>query len=210
MTAQPPGWTPARLRGSVTATATETGFAGAWGVAGASLLRGPSGSVVVIVVAATTLVLLAVAVRTLGAVPARGSGDPERATDFARARTLRWVVLVEVVAVALMICVLAVAGLQRYLAPAVALVVGIHFLPLGRIFRTSAHYFTAILLTGAGLIALIGLVRGGSVHSAEAWDAALDFTCAVVLWSSAISIFVPVRRVLRSAGEPLPARSEGS
>jgi hypothetical protein len=118
---------------------------------------------------------------------------------FAEAQKgLRWVVVLEAVVAVVVIRLLVIADLQPYVAPAIAVVVGLHFLPLARLFHTPTHYFTAVLLMVAGLGGTVGLSMGVGSGSSRAWDAGVDFSSAVVLWGSALLILVRTRNASRA------------
>jgi hypothetical protein len=69
----------------------------------------------------------------------------------------------------------------QYLAPAVALVVGLHFLPLAKIFRAPHYYATATAMTLAGIAAAMAIATG---NAAVTTDGILDLACAIALWGT--------------------------
>jgi phage shock protein PspC (stress-responsive transcriptional regulator) len=83
---------------------------------------------------------------------------------------------------------IAVFGLARMhrpglIAPAICLVVGLHFLPLARIFDVSVYWWTATLLT-------VIAVAGGIAFAYDVDNAVVrmvvGFPAVVVLWTSAL------------------------
>ena len=188
-----------RLKGSATAAVVEALFGAAWGIAGAVFLDGSLEVAAVVLAVVVTAVLVVPAVRLLRTARGDPDPEPEGLSEFAQARKeLRWVVLLEAAAVVMVIRLLVLADLQPYVAPAVAIIVGLHFLPLARLFRTPTHYLTAILLSVAGLGVMVGLSMGVGSGSPRAWDAGVDIFSAVVLWCSAVLILDRTRNASRA------------
>jgi hypothetical protein len=191
-------WTPTRLKASATATAVEALFGGVWAIAGASLLNGSVEVAAILLGVVATAALLFASVRLRRSAPDHVDAAPERVDGVAEAQKgLRGVVVIEAVMVVVVIRLLVMADLQPYVAAAIAVVVGLHFLPLARLFRTPTHYFTAVLLIVAGLGGTVGLSMGVGSGSSRAWDAGVDFFSAVVLWCSAFLILVRTRNASR-------------
>ena len=192
-------WTPTRLKASATATVVEALFGGVWAIAGASLLNGSVEVAAILLGIVATAVLLFASARLRRSAPEHVDAAPARVDGFAEAQKgLRWVVVLEAVVVVVVIRLLVMADLQPYVAPAIAVVVGLHFLPLARLFRTPTHYFTATLLVVTGLGGTVGLSMGVGSWSPRAWDAGVDFFSAAVLWCSAFLILIRTRNASRA------------
>jgi len=71
--------------------------------------------------------------------------------------------------------------LPAYLMPAIAIIVGLHFYPLAKLFRATRYYTTATVMTLAGVAAVIALAIG---LAANPVDAALEVICTLTLWST--------------------------
>ena len=182
-------------------------FGGVWAIAGASLLNGSIEVAAIVLGVVATAALLFASVRLRRSAPDHVDTAPERVDGFAEAQKgLRWVVVLEAVVVVVVIRLLVMANLQPYVAPSIAVVVGLHFLPLARLFRTPTHYFTAVLLTVAGLGGTIGLTMGAGSWSPRVWDAGVDFFSAVVLWYSAFLILARTRNASRAMAEMVHER----
>ena len=69
----------------------------------------------------------------------------------------------------------------QYLAPAVAVVVGLHFLPLAKIFRSPHFVATAVAMTLAGILAAVAMATSSSVTAA---NSVADLACAIALWGT--------------------------
>jgi hypothetical protein len=102
-------------------------------------------------------------------------------------------VTAEVVAIVAVVCVC--NALRRYdlIAPGIALVVGLHFLPLAKVFRSPIYYATGLAIA-AWCVASVVLFHGDKADIAAAIGAGfvLWVTAACVLiWSRAILAAVP-------------------
>ena len=78
-------------------------------------------------------------------------------------------------------------GAQEYILAAVCVIVGIHFLPLARLFRVRPYYFT-----GAALIAWPAIVT--LLMSATHRDVLIGFGAGVILWATVLANLVLARR----------------
>ncbi len=121
-------------------------FGGAWLLNGYALARGSSPMLVVLLTATTLILFLtafAVARKQRDALrAARETAESRRARkQFLTINATQWVAAIAAVVVPHQF------GHDAWAVPAVMLVVGLHFLPLARVFRYRPHY-----LTGAALI----------------------------------------------------------
>ena len=67
---------------------------------------------------------------------------------------------IEIVLIALANILLSLFQVDRFIAPTTALIVGIHFFPLARLFRIPVYYITGALLSVLALVALVALLPG--------------------------------------------------
>lgn len=88
-------------------------------------------------------------------------------------------------------------GLAQLTLPAIALVVGLHFLPLARIFAGPHYYWTAAALTalsaavsGAVAAKLVGISGANVLISAGA---------ALILWTTAVGLLLTAASVATRA-----------
>lgn len=153
-------------------------FGGSWLVLGYFLAPWRS-AIALPLVAIGTLLLAVAAVRVV-----RKNRDAMAALRSAPAyrRMRRQFVAVNVaqwVGISVAVNVLNGLDLGQWIAPAIMLIVGLHFLPLARMFRHRPHY-----LTGAALIvtALICPLAGRS----DPWSAAACLAAGAILWLSAL------------------------
>lgn len=141
--------------------------------------------------AAITIALLAAGIAAIRR--ARGEYDTGNTSPAVRRRIWRryWlVVIAEVVVLNLLAAGLMGNGLGQYLPPAFAIVVGMHFFPLARIFRVPHFHATAILMTLSGCAATLTIVSG---QSAVVAGGANDLACAVALWGTAFVSWLRTR-----------------
>jgi hypothetical protein len=100
------------------------------------------------------------------------------ASDLQRERVFRTVNIAQWVAIGIAVPLLSLLHLDLYIPPVIAVIVGLHLLPLARLFHYPLHF-----LTGAALIAwAIGIALG-----ADAADVAFLTALGVglILWLSA-------------------------
>lgn len=96
-------------------------------------------------------------------------------------RTQRRFLLINIlqwVAIAVAIILLLQLELARYIIPAIMLVVGVHMLPLARVFRHPPHYLTGALLIATALV--YPMATSGPESPAGC------FTAGAVLWLSVL------------------------
>ena len=133
------------------------------------------------------LVLLAVALSRRAAALSRSEADPERRRQvgrvFGRVNALQWVAII-VTAV-----VLARLRLDAYIPAAVTLIVGLHFFPLGRLFRYPQHHITGIALVVWAVDCLVFVPRGSL-------QATTAFGTGAILWVSSLVTLVRGFRLL--------------
>jgi hypothetical protein len=88
----------------------------------------------------------------------------------------------EGVAILVAINVLAALGRQDLINPAIAIVVGLHFLPLARWLPAPGYYLTALLMCALGMAAcLVTDLAGRQLLTGAGMAALLWLTCAYVL-----------------------------
>jgi hypothetical protein len=136
-------------------------------------------------------VLLAVAVYLAGGVGVirvalRLPGDPPRTPEVrVMLRRFYLVVTAEVIAIMVVNGICAVTQHLELLVPLDLLIVGIHFLPLARIFRVPRYYWMGGLF--CLVIALtLGLIPAQmQIGVAAAWFVIPTFGCTLVAWATA-------------------------
>ena len=88
----------------------------------------------------------------------------------------------------------------EYFFPVMALIVGVHFFPLARLFRVNVHYVTGTLICLLGIVTFFipELMHIGQHEIIASW-AFLGFGTALILWGTGFTIFLMGRRLLRMA-----------
>lgn len=171
------------LRGRGTGMLVAAAFGALW--ANAALTAEPALQVwpVQIAIVAVTVALILAGMATLlhGKRLAKIPGNP--ALPQRRVwRKFLLVLFAEIVALNLVAWQLGVHELMAYLMPAIAIIVGLHFFPLARIFRAPHMHVTATVMTLAGIGAVLAMVWGAQPALA---NATADVVCALALWLTA-------------------------
>ena len=165
-----------RRRGTVVLSV----FALLWAFTGASG-TGTATDVVPVALEVAALLVTAVAI----GLGRRKDAAPSPRTVNLPANWARGVGLVnaaEAVAIAAVIAATAGSGHVRALPAAVALVVGLHFFPLARLYDQREYRWTGALLSA---VALVGLVLTAAGLPREALRIVVGLGCALVLWGTA-------------------------
>ncbi len=170
-----------RRRGTVVLSV----FALAWAFAGASG-TGPATDVVPVAVETAALVITAV-VLYLGL---RKDARPSPRTVDLPPNWARGVGMVngaELLAVVAVIATANASGRPAYVPVGIALVVGLHFFPLARLYDQWQYRWTGALMTA---VAVVGAVLALAGPSAGTVRAVVGLACAAVLWGSACHLAV--------------------
>lgn len=165
-----------RRRGTVVLSV----FALLWAFTGASG-TGAATDVVPVTVEAAAVLVTAAAIR-LGL---RKDAAPSPRTVRLPANWARGVGLVNAAEVAAIVAVIAAtvgSGRPRVLPAAVALVVGLHFFPLARLYDQRQYRWTGALLSA---VAAVGFVLTAAGLPAEILRVVVGLGCALVLWATA-------------------------
>lgn len=168
-----------RRRGTVVLSV----FAVVWAFAGASGLASP-GAALTVEIAAVPLAAAAVLLAYR-----RGAAPSPRMVVLPRnwARSVGIVNVVELVAVFAVIAVANASGHPAFVPPAIALVVGLHFFPLARLYDQWQYRVTAVVLSA---VAVTGLALIAAGLSDESVRAVVGLASAVTLWGSAYHVAV--------------------
>jgi hypothetical protein len=130
--------------------------------------------------------------RRVAALPA-STVEPEEqrriGRTFGRVNAVQWTAII-VIAV-----VLGRMHLDAYTPAAVTVVVGLHFFPLARIFRSPQHHLTGAVLVAWGVLCAVLVPR-------EVLQSTTAFGTGAVLWASA---GVTLARAFRRLQAPRPA-----
>ena len=180
------------LRGRATGVLFLSGFGGLWfllGLAASQRLSLPTACALaaglVALVAGTVLLR-----RRSAALPASRL-DPEEqrraGRTFGRVNAAQWAAIV------LIAVVLGRLHLDAYTPAAVTVVVGLHFFPLARLFRSPQHHVTGAALVLWGAVCLL-LVPRDVLQSTSA------FGTGAILWTAAAVTLVRSFRQLREVG----------
>src|SRR5689334_13613041 len=121
-----------------------------------------------------------------------GSAGPEERKR--RRRIVAIASAVEAVAIFAAVRVLVHLGRRDLIAPAVAIIVGVHFLPLARWFPAPIYYLTGALLVAVG-------IAGVGVQDLPARILTIGIGAAAILWLSCGVVLLHAHQRNQSAGE---------
>ncbi|MFJ8976211.1 hypothetical protein [Streptomyces sp. NPDC102282] len=168
-----------RRRGTVVLSV----FALVWAFAGASGLASGSAALAVEIIAVPVTALAVFLAYRKGAAPS------PRMVDLPRnwARSVGIVNVVELAAIFAVIAASNASGRPSFIPPAIALVVGLHFIPLARLYDQWQYKGTAALLSAAAVVGFALVAAGLSDGSVRA---VVGLASAVTLWASACHVAV--------------------
>ncbi len=86
-----------------------------------------------------------------------------------------------------------------FLLPFVAIVVGVHFFPLARLFEVHLYYVTGALLVLVGVTVMLAVPVHTMIGNLRAWNALVGSLCAVILWLTGIAALLRGRSFLKQA-----------
>ncbi|MFD4897442.1 hypothetical protein [Streptomyces sp. NPDC058411] len=168
-----------RRRGTVVLSV----FALVWAFAGASGLASSGAALAVEIIAVpVTAAALFLAYR-------KGAAPSPRLVDLPAnwARAVGIVNVVELAAIFGVIAASNASGHPAFIPPAIALVVGLHFFPLARLYDQWQYKGTAVALCAAALLGLVLIAAGLSDGGVRA---VVGLASAVTLWASAYHVAV--------------------
>lgn len=84
----------------------------------------------------------------------------------------------------------------NFLFPLMAIIVGVHFIPLARLFRTKSHYVTGTLQTLLAMVTLLFVPENATLdgHPVIAWWLVVGFGSALILWATGVKVWLIGRR----------------
>lgn len=180
-----PAIPPSALRGHGIGLVVCAIFAALWANWARSLLAGsPAAYVwaaaVIVAVFSGALLLAGLSMIRRGRRWSQATGIGDTAPRNMRKKFI-WVLIGEIVALNIAAYFLISHHMAQYLAPAVAVVVGLHFLPLAKIFRSPHFVATAAVMTLAGILAAVAMATGSPALTA---NGIVDLACAAALWGT--------------------------
>jgi hypothetical protein len=149
--------------------------------------------IAVLAVAALSGTLLFAGVATIRRGRRFSGAESREAAPRGMRRKFVVILILEILALNVAAYLLIGHHMVQYLAPAVALVVGLHFLPLAKIFRVPHYYATATAMTLAGIVAAMAIATGSA---AVTTDGILDLACAIALWGTGFVSWSRVHKVM--------------
>ncbi|WP_342598253.1 hypothetical protein MHB48_11735 [Psychrobacillus sp. FSL H8-0483] len=123
-------------------------------------------------------------------------------TDLRRGKRTRFwfniIFAAEGLAIAITIAVSNATGHSELIPVVIAIIVGVHFLPLALLFQVRLYYFTGALLCLLAIITLLfvpaKVTLGG--HQINAFMSVVGFGSALILWGTGLAIWLMGRKLL--------------
>lgn len=191
----------ALIQGYMSGALLLTFFGALWALLTMSAFTAQQRVLLVAVVVIVASMLAYAAIRLLRA--AQHLPQPVAPDASAQGRTVgKWYALIvgsEFVAIALASILLGRAHDDQLIPLVVALIVGIHFLPLAALFHVPVYYLTGvcmIVLAGCGLIGLFfDLTLGGPY----VWSMVIGLGNTLILWSTTLYLLTAARQFLHGS-----------
>ncbi len=186
--------TVAHIRGCVAGAAILTLFGSAWCIVALAFWAArPVWSIPAGIVA--TIALLGLCVLRLWSVRNMHSiDDPAAAAKGKRAGMFFGIIFgAECGLIALCATLLGRTGLSIWIPIAVAIIVGLHFIPLARVFEVPLYYWT-------GALSVLGVLGCSLVREAGTRLLCAGLVMAAVLWLTAVTLLLQAR--LKQPGRP--------
>jgi hypothetical protein len=181
--------TKARMRGIVGGAAILTLFGGFWCITALAFWPRRPGWGISAASAATFVLLAACVVRWTASAKLPDSCDPTAAARGKRAGVLFGIIFgIEGGLIALISALLARSGLDDWIPVAVALIVGVHFLPLAYVFEVPLYYWT-------GGATVFGVLACLFLHAVGPRLLCVGLVMAGVLWLTTLLLLVHTRAV---------------
>lgn len=171
---------PSALRGRAIGTLVMTGF-GVWWVFGAMSSINGLASWIYVVVAIVPAALAGLAILRLFRLP-NLPGNPNAASGN-MSRNFKIVLIAEVLLIVSAIVMLGRSGHPDLITASIAIIVGLHFLPLAAIFRLPLYYTTGSMMTTWAIICLIFLQPPPRTVS-------ISIGCGFVLWLTSLTLLL--------------------
>ena len=153
---------------------------------------------------ATTIALLAASVSRISATRGMKSLDDPVAEARGKRAGMWFGIIFGLEGGLIFLCSLLLAheGLDVWIPIAIALIVGVHFIPLARVFEVPLYY-------GTGALCVVGVLGSAFIGDSGLRVLFAGLTMAVVLWGTVVLILFRARDITRSrniapVGQPMP------
>jgi hypothetical protein len=193
----------ARIHGFASGVFLVTIFSTAWAMVGIGALNGIGQPWLEIIAVVVGLLLVAGGTKLIRSSRQLPGAPSEKADKQHRERT-RWFRATFVTEIALILSALVILrALNRVdlFFPAIVLIVGLHFFPLGYLFQIRAHYITALSLCALALITFLVVPEhvGLAGQPIAAWQVIIGFGAALVLWGDGFALWQRARSLVSVA-----------
>lgn len=195
----------ATVRGYASGALFMTFFGAFWASFSAFALGPWQRALLLLVVGVVSVALVIAAVRLLRQARhlPTSTSEESRARGKTQGRRFLLVFGVEFASIFVAASLLGIAGLEGFIPPVIALIVGLHFLPLAAVFGVRLYYLTGILISLVAAVALVALLFGVTLGGEFGWAIVVGIATALILWTTVLGILHTVGRFLRADGARL-------
>lgn len=131
------------------------------------------------------------------------ASEEARARGKAQSRRFFLVFAVEFASIFVAANLLGIAGFEGFIPPVIALIVGLHFIPLATVFGVRLYYLTGVLVSLVAVVALVALLFGVTLGGEFGWAVVVGIATALILWTTVLGILHTVGGFLRADGARL-------
>jgi hypothetical protein len=153
-------------------------------------------SIAAAVVASVLVAKGVAAIRSVLRLP--GTLPPRSESERAAYRRFWRVFAIEIVAIAMAVGFCMIFRQFRLIVPVSVMIVGVHFLPLARIFQVFRYYALGVLFCAGGVLPLLFFPPQARIGQAFAWFVVPALVCAPTAWITAIANLREANRSIRS------------
>ncbi|WP_188456913.1 hypothetical protein [Virgibacillus oceani] len=104
----------------------------------------------------------------------------------------------EGLAIVVTIAVCNIIGHTEFIPPVIAIIVGVHFLPLANLFQVRIYYLTGVLLCVLPIMTILFVPLNFTLqeHQINAYMFVVGFGSALILWGTSLAIWLMGKRLI--------------
>lgn len=166
----------------------------AFATAALSMIRTATAAAVLVAAIGAATVLVVMGINYIRAVLRLPGDMPTQTPDEQNMRSrFMWIVAAEIVALAIVNSVLGATHHILFLVPLNLIIVGIHFLPLAKVFKVPRYSTMGGLFSAIAVFTMLGVPREAHLGGALSWFVLPSLGCALVATITAMASLREVR-----------------